>query len=98
MSVKEAIESCMHEEYRKSRRKLDSFILIQGWIELVTQYYPSLCSQENLVLWPRDVLLNVFYNQVFIDLKYLQLMETLEENMKEYQLLQEYAGIIFNLQ
>ena len=43
----------------------------------------GLLGKQKETIWPRDTLF-----------RYLQIMETLQENMKEYQELQLIAGII----
>lgn len=55
--------------------------------------YASLISRGNEVLWPRDTLFKVIQNKLNIFYyKYFQLMEKLQENMKEYQELQLMAS------
>ncbi|KAJ3085986.1 Cation channel sperm-associated protein 2 [Quaeritorhiza haematococci] len=53
----------------------------KGWEATVTETLASLAAHESETMWPRDTLF-----------KYLQLMENLQENMKEYQELQLLAG------
>ena len=53
----------------------------RGWEETVQQTLLALADKQTETMWPRDTLF-----------KYLQLMETLQENIKEYQELQELAG------
>ncbi|KAL6605009.1 Ion transport protein-domain-containing protein [Neocallimastix sp. 'constans'] len=55
----------------------------QGWENTISNTLNGLLSKQKETIWPRDTLF-----------KYLQIMENLQENMKEYQELQLIAGMI----
>ncbi|KAI8841297.1 hypothetical protein BC829DRAFT_446759 [Chytridium lagenaria] len=60
----------------------------RGWEATVAETLMALASSQSETMWPRDTLF-----------KYLQLMENLQENMKEYEELQLLASVygIMNL-
>ncbi|ORX49236.1 hypothetical protein BCR36DRAFT_353614 [Piromyces finnis] len=55
----------------------------QGWENTISNTFHGLLGKQKETLWPRDTLF-----------RYLQIMETLQENMKEYQELQLIAASI----
>ncbi|ORY61817.1 hypothetical protein LY90DRAFT_505530 [Neocallimastix californiae] len=63
-----------------STQKLSS-IKEEGWENTISNTLNGLLSKQKETIWPRDTLF-----------KYLQIMENLQENMKEYQELQLIAA------
>jgi len=55
----------------------------QGWENTISNTLQGLLGKQKDTTWPRDTLF-----------RYLQIMENLQENMKEYQELQLIAGKI----
>ena len=54
----------------------------ERWQETVDEILPSLMDKQTETLWPRDTLFD-----------YLQALERLQENVKEYQELQHMAAV-----
>jgi cation channel sperm-associated protein 2 len=58
----------------------------RGWEQTIRETLTALTEKSEETLWPRDTLF-----------RYLQLMESLQENMREYQELQMMASTLFSL-